>query len=64
MERHKYRIFFRKRENDIAQNGEGLFDVASAFAKNLTKKAAKSATVKLSEKAAESVRRKLGESAA
>ena len=38
MERHKYRIFFRKRENDIAQNGEGLFDVASAFAKNLTKK--------------------------
>ena len=29
MGRHKY----RKRENDIAQNGEGLFDVA----KNLTK---------------------------
>ena len=57
MGRHKY----RKRENDIAQNGEGLFDVASAFAKNLTKRAAKSATVKLSEKAAESVGRKLGE---
>ena len=57
MGRHKY----RKTENDIAQNGEGLFDVASAFAKNLTKRAAKSATVKLSEKAAESVGRKLGE---
>ena len=56
MGRHKY----RKRENDIAQNGEGLFDVA----KNLTKKAAEAAlkkgTVKLSEKAG----RKLGESAA
>ena len=59
MGRHKY----RKRENDIAQNGEGLPDAASAFAKNLTKRAAKSATVKLSEKAAESVGRKLGESA-
>ena len=56
MGRHKY----RKRENDIAQNGEGLLDAASAFAKNLTKSAAKSATVKLSEKAG----RKLGESAA
>ena len=64
MGRHKYRSSFRKRENDIAQNGEGLLDAASAFAKNLTKKAAKSAaksaTVKLSEKAG----RKLGESAA
>ena len=38
MGRHKY----RKKENDKAQNGEGLFDVASAFAKNLTKKAAES----------------------
>ena len=61
MGRHKY----RKRENDIAQIGEGLFDVASAFAKNLTKKAAEAAlkkgAVKLSEKAAESVGRKLGE---
>ena len=56
MGRHKY----RKRENDIAQNGEGLLDAASAFAKNLTKSAAKSATVKLSEKAG----RKIGESAA
>ena len=56
MGRHKY----RKRENDIAQNGEGLLDAASAFAKNLTKRAAKSATVKLSEKAG----RKLGEGAA
>ena len=56
MGRHKD----RKRENDIAQNGEGLLDAASAFAKNLTKRAAKSATVKLSEKAG----RKLGESAA
>ena len=64
MGRHKYRSSFRKRENDIAQNGEGLLDAVSAFAKNLTKKAAKSAaksaTVKLSEKAG----RKLGESAA
>ena len=67
MGRHKYRSSFRKSENDIAQNGDGLFDVASTFAKNLTKKAAESVAEaalkkgakKLSEKAAESVGRKL-----
>ena len=60
MGRHKY----RKRENEISQNGErfaraegsGLFDVA----KNLTKKAAEAAL----KKGAVSVGRKLGESAA
>ena len=56
MGRHKY----RKRENDIAQNGEGLFDVA----KNLTKKAAEAALKKGAVKLSEKAGRKLGESAA
>ena len=53
MGRHKY----RKRENDIAQNGEGLLDVA----KNLTKKATEAALKKDVSKLSEKAGRRLGE---
>ena len=53
MGRHKY----TKRENDIAQNGEGLLDAA----KNLTKKGAEAALKKGAVKLSEKAGRKLGE---